>query len=396
MLKWDKHLQAVQDDRPRPQIPTRAIVRALVVMFLGRLGSLHALEQTRPSSFWRTWLGTRLPSADSMGRICSLMDLQGLREVIHHVYTRLKRTKALEPPPHGLMLAVLDGHETTSSRKRCCPGCCRRIVHTKRGDVVEYYHRYAVLRLVGGRLSMMLDAEPVAPGEDELAAARRLLERVLAMYPRAFDVVAGDALYANTQWFRFVVSRGKDALAVLKDNRPNLIDDARSLFAALAGIELSAGKVNRLCWDFDGFTAWPELAEQVRVVRSLETRMVRRQLTGQLEQMRSDWMWVTTLSQSRASTQAVVNMGHERWSIENQGFNELANRWHSGHVYKHHPTAMLAFYLLAMLCLNVFTAFYSRNLQPAARRAMNTLHISRLIVSELYESIRDGPVRHPP
>jgi len=40
--------------------------------------------------------------------------------------------------------------------------------------VIEYYHRYAVLRLVGQDLSLMLDAEPVRPGEDELAASRRL------------------------------------------------------------------------------------------------------------------------------------------------------------------------------------------------------------------------------
>ena len=78
-----------------------------------------------------------------------------------------------------------------------------RIVHLQERDVTEYYHRYAVLRLVGQDLSLMLDAEPVLPGEDELAASRRLLERALEVYPRAFDVVAGDALYANTEWFQF-------------------------------------------------------------------------------------------------------------------------------------------------------------------------------------------------
>jgi len=364
-------------------------------MFLGRLGSLHALEQTRPSRFWLGWLGRSLPSADSVGRICSVMDLAGLRAASHQVYARLKRMKALEPAPHGLMVAVLDGHETTGSRKRCCPECCPRIMHTKHGDEVEYYHRYTALRLVGGCLSLMLDTEPVLPGQDELASGRRLLERVLDAYPRAFDVVAGDALYANTDWFRFVLSHGKDALAVLKDNRPNLIDDARSLFRMLPGTDLSTGRVSRTCWDRDTFTSWPEVAPRLRVVRSLEVRTVRRQRTGQEEQMRSDWMWVTTLSQVRASTQAVVDMGHDRWTIENQGFNELVNRWYADHVYKHHPTAMLAFLLLALLCLNVFTAFYARNLKPAVRRALSMLHVSRRMASELYADIQDGPARAP-
>lgn len=392
VLRWEDSLDAVSDDRRRPQIATSVIVRAVVVMFLGRLGSLNALEQTKPSRFWLRWLGKSMPSADSIGRICSLMDVGGVRSVLHEVYTRLKRMKALVPPKHGLMLAVVDGHETTASRKRCCSGCCQRILHTIQGDVVEYYHRYVALRLVGQDLSLMLDAEPVRPGEDELAAARRLVERALEMYPRAFDVVAGDALYANSDWFDFLVGRGKHALAVLKNNRPNLIEDAKSLFGILAPhVDVNCGKRRRRCWDCDTFTSWPAVSAMVRVVRSLETWTVRRQLDGQDEELTSDWMWVTTLSASQASTPAVVDMGHDRWSIENQGFNELVNRWHANHVFRHHPAAILIFVLFAMLCLNVFVAFFRRNLKPELRRTVTMLHVGKLIAAELYAEIRGPP-----
>lgn len=394
VLKWEDGLDAVQDSRCRPQIATRTIVRAVVVMFLSRLGSLHALEQTRPGRFWARWLGQAMPSADSIGRICSRIDVSDVRTSVHQLYSRLKRMKALEPPVHGLMQAVVDGHESTASRKRCCSECCQRILHTQAGDVVEYYHRYAVLRLVGQDLSLMLDAEPVRPGEDELAASRRLVERVLDSYPRAFDVVAGDAIYANTEWFQFVLAQGKHALAVLKDNRPNLIGDARTLFGVLpASLDEPAGNRRRRSWDSDAFTSWPELAPRVRVVRSLETYTVRRQLDKQEEELSSDWLWVTTLPKARASTQTVVDMGHDRWTIENQGFNELVNRWHADHVYKHHPTAMLVFFLFSLLCLNVFMAFYRRNLKPAARQVASMLHVAQLIASELYASIRQGPAR---
>jgi len=365
-------------------------------MFLSRRGSLNALEQTKPSRFWPRWLGQAMPSADSIGRVCSLMDGDSVRTLFHQVYSRLKRMKALEPPGHGLMLAVVDGHETTASRRRCCPECCQRILHTQQGDVVEYYHRYTVLRLVGRDVSLMLDAEPVRPGEDELAASRRLLERALEMYPRAFDVVAGDALYANTEWFSFIVGRGKHALAVLKDNRPNLLQDAQTLFGVLpASINQCTGKVHRRYWDSDCFSSWPQLAPTVRVVRSLETRTVRRQLDKREEEQVSDWMWVTTLPSSEASTKVVADMGHDRWSIENQGFNELVNRWHADHVYKHQPTALLVFFLFALLCLNVFMVFYRRNLKPAARRAVSTLHVAQLIAAELYSAIPEGPAWAP-
>ena len=42
---------------------------ALFLMFLGRIGSLNGLDQTRPSTFWSRRLGCRLPSADTLGRV---------------------------------------------------------------------------------------------------------------------------------------------------------------------------------------------------------------------------------------------------------------------------------------------------------------------------------------
>ena len=394
-LRWEDLLDAVRDSRRKPQIATRIILRAGVVMFLGRLGSLNALEQTKPSRFWRRWLGGKLPSADTIGRVCGLVEVDDLRAVLHQEYARLKRMKALDPPSHGLMVAVVDGHEFTASYRRCCSGCLQRVVHAKDGDRIQYYHRYVALRLVGRVLSFMLDVEPMAPGEDELAAARRLVERALAMYPRAFDVVAGDGLYANTEWFQFLQSRGLYALAVLKENRPKLLDDARTLFGFRSGVDRSEGGVQRQCWDSEDFTSWPEMAERVRAVRSRETRTVRRQRDDQVETRTADWFWVTTLPMVYVPTAAVVTMGHDRWSIENQGFNELANGWHADHVYKHGPTAILVFVLLALLCLNVFVAFYYRNLKPAVRRTASTLHVAYLILAELYAEIANGPARAP-
>ena len=45
-------------------------------------------------------------------------------------------------------------------------------------------------------MSLLLDADPIRPGEDEIAAARRLFDRVIDCCPRAFDVALGDGLYA--------------------------------------------------------------------------------------------------------------------------------------------------------------------------------------------------------
>ena len=150
-----------------------------------------------------------------------------------------------------------------------------------------------------------------------------------------------------------------------------------------------------LYWDIEDFTSWSQVNCPVRVVRSCETRTVRRQLDGREKDSPSNWVWVTTLSARQASTRTVVKFGHRRWAIENEGFNELTTRQHGDHVYKHDPQAMLTFWLMAMLCMNVFLAFYSRNLKPELREASSMLHISRLIAAELYNSIPSGPARTP-
>ena len=70
------------------------------------------------------------------------MDAQGMRHAQHELYDRLKRIKALEPPGHGLMVAVLDGHESHATYRRHCAGCLKRTIHTETGDRIQYYHRY--------------------------------------------------------------------------------------------------------------------------------------------------------------------------------------------------------------------------------------------------------------
>lgn len=392
MLRWDGCLDAIRDGRVKGRIPAGVVIRAIMAMCFCRLGSLNSLGQTKASSLWRRWLGAALPSPDTIGRVACLIDLDDLRAVGHHVYDRLKRGKALPAPAHGLIAAVVDAHETHATYKRHCPGCLQRRIQTARGERIQYYHRLVAVTLVTRDLHVLLDAEPMQCGEDEITAALRLLDRVVAAYPRAFDVVQGDALYADSRFFNWAIDRGKDALAVLKDDRRDLFNDARGLFEAMKPTSTREGRCQRACWDLEGFTTWPQVKVPVRVVRSDEARSVRRQIDGCREIQEAQWYWVTTLPSAQASTGVVVTMGHDRWDIENQGgFNELVNQYHADHVYRHEPVAMVVFWLMAQLCMTIFLAFYRRNLKPAARAAVSMLHVSRLVQSDLYAPLARGP-----
>lgn len=385
---------ALRDSRPRPQIPTVSVGRGVLAMQWCRLGSFNALEQTGLSRFWRRFLERPLPSADTLGRVCATMDPEPIRQMQQQIYTALKRRKALPPPAHGLLVGVLDGHETHATRRRCCVGCLERTLHTAQGEVKEYYHRFVALVVVGENWCLALDVEAIRKGEDEVAAAVRLLDRVVAAYPRAFDVVAGDGLYARANFFNHVKELGKEALAVLKDEQRDLFQDAQALWNTLPPVIEEVGRVRREVWDLSGFTTWPQCKSPVRVIRALETRLVRRQIDQQIHEQLTEWAWVTTLSEEQVKTSAAVQLGHARWTIENLGFNELVNRWHADHVYCHQPTAILVLWLFAFVAINLFMAFYHRNLKPVVRRTYDTLHIAREILAELltgHPSLASGP-----
>jgi Transposase DDE domain len=382
----------LSDRRKKPRVSTAAVVKSSLVLFWARMGSIHAWEQVGRACFWRRWLQEPTCSADTLGRVHALLDAQGLRQGIHDVYERLKRNKAL-PDIYGLGVVVVDGHESHASYLRHCSGCLERTIHAATGDRIQFYHRQVTLMLLTGALPgreavrLLLDHEPQLPGENEVGTALRLLARVISAYPRAFDLVLADALYAEAPFFNFLLARGKQALVVLKDERRNLYQDVAGVFDPVA--PQPGSYRSRQCdwWDFSDLLSWPQVHAPVRVVRSRETYTVRRQLNKQRESQTSDWIWVTTLPPAQVPTDRIVHLGHQRWDIENYAFNELANDWHSDHVFKHNAGAIECFLLVAFLAYNIFHAFLARNVKPGVRKGKTQIFWAQLIAAELYREV---------
>ena len=353
-------------------------------MIAAQMGSLNALEQERGNPFWRRWLEGDLASADTTGRVYGGLEVEGLRVALHGIYTRLKRNKALKGR-HGWSVLIVDGHESSSSYLRCCTGCLQRRIETSEGERIQYYHREVLAMLSLERFPLLLDIEEQRPGEDEVTAALRLLERVLRRYPRAFQVVLGDALYLRANVFRLLLAHGKHGIAVLKDETRDLWQDVQGLFPLEQPVVEVCGRTERRLWDISGLESWESLKSRVRVVRSLETKTYLRQQTGRKEKQTSDWMWATTLPAEQVSAPTVVQLGHDRWLIENRALNEMVTYWYGDHVYRHHPTAIIAFWLTLFLALNLFRAFVSLNIKPARRARHTELYFAKVLLSGLHE-----------
>ena len=375
-------LASLADAREKPEIPIGVFHRAMFLLWLCRLPSLLALEQTGRRGSGRRFLRHAMPCADQIANLSEGLDLDGLRAVLGRVYKRLNRNKVLRAF-HGHRLAVVDGHEINASYRRHCPHCQTRRITVNGKERIQYYHRAVILQLVGPDFRLLLDFELLGSREDEGSAALRLIERVIAAQPRAFDILLGDGLYPQARIFKLLRRHGKHVIAVLKDERRDLLVDARALFPTRPGKTFTRGKTTFRLWDIEHLTSWESFPEKVRVVRSVETTAGYKRVAGKrirTEQV-SEWIWVTTLPAAEVSAQTVAVFGHERWRIENEGFNELCNAWNANHYFHHHPVSITGLWLLLFIAHAIFHCFL-RNIKPCQRHGMPVYLWAWLILAE--------------
>lgn len=240
--------------------------------------------------------------------------------------------------------------------------------------LTEYYHRAVVAHLIGFDLPVVLDIEMLAPGEGEISAAKRLLERLMERYGRFFDAVVGDALYWEAPLFELCRKHGKRLLAVLKDNNPALLADAQALLQGEPDGSRKDPQLHIQYWDREGFTSGA-LNAPVRVLRTLETRNKRERIAGRwvMSQTTSQWFWASDIEQSLLPSRQLSQAGRERWKIENRIFNTMGQHWGLDHCFHHQPQAILNFVLILFITHIVLSCFHRFNLKPAARRIHATL-----------------------
>jgi hypothetical protein len=358
-------IDGITDLRAKPQIPAADISSSIISMLFSNLGSLNRFNQARDISAVKN-MAERIPSASTVARTADSMDLDCLREILKSIYYKARRSKMIESYCTKY-IGVLDAHEICSSDIHRCKDCSIRNVSKIEGEIkLNYYHRYTAFVLAGPRFAFMLDIEPIYPHEGELTSSYRLLERVCANYPKAFEVVIGDGLYLNGTTFNLLASHNKYAVAVLKDETRALYDEAISLSSINVPVAYEEKKTTYRVWDNTISNQWDGYNGPVRVIKSEETKYVRhhcRQLgKWEIQEEKADWLWVTNLP-SVVSLKNVVSVCHSRWQIENKCFNEIVSTWNADHVYRHNQNAISAFILFLFIVLNIFNIFFARNIK---------------------------------
>lgn len=395
IFDFQEQTESLRDTRIDPQICTPAIWKSVFLMFALRLGSLNRLEQElrRPGT-WRKLLGDRPPSADTLGYGLCRFAMEELRSLVAQHHHRAWRNKGVKGRPgERRRVVAMDGHELWASEARCCDQCLQRAVQKKDRTVTQYYHRVVVAQWIGVKPPGILDVELVRPGEGEVVAARRLLGRIVTAYARLIDVISADAIYLEAPFLKDVLAAGKHFVVVLKQENRDLYQDAEKLRALSEPQVISEdGKTSRI-WDLEGLTTFTTLGRAVRVVWAEERKTFTRVVGGKKQQVTEDstWVWVTDLSSQEAPALTIQRMGHDRWDVENRGFNELVQYWDMDHAFVHDPTAIEVLLLTLAVAFLTTYLFYEHNLKEPMRRFLSRLALTARFQEDLPAALGELP-----
>ena len=360
------------DRRDEPEIPSRAVGLSLLLGEVIQTPGLSQLAEETKLPQWQQWVGyhDRI-SHDTLGYAANRMNPEQLRRACRFINRKLKRGKALEASKmHGLLVVSLDANEQFCSDHRCCADCLTREVTCKDAQgnefkKTQYYHKQVYAQLSGPRLSVILDVEPMSPGEEECAAALRLLRRMRQTYgPRFFDLAVVDSWYTNGPFLKTVAEElGWPVVAVLKQERYDIYQEALALTRGKPTQVVERGEEPNQrqveIWDVAALRFSDTYTNPVRVVRVRESWTERTQQGKAWKTVEKEqtWIWVVAGDLDTYDGAAIRDFGHLRWKIENNAFGELTQHWHLTHVAHHKPVAVLALLWIKIIAFTLFHAF---------------------------------------
>jgi hypothetical protein len=199
-------------------------------------------------------------------------------------------------------------------------------------------------------------------GEEECACALRLLRRMRQTYGRRFfDVVSVDSWYANGPFLKTVLEElGWPVVAVLKQERYEAHQEALALTREQKPTQVVERDGRQVeIWDVPSLRFTDTYPGPVRVVRARERWTERKRIGKEWksEEKEQNWIWVVAGDLDAHDGALIRDIGHLRWKIENNAFNELTQHWHLTHCAHHHPVALAALLWIKIIAFTLFHAF---------------------------------------
>lgn len=368
-LRLKTYLRSPGDGRPRPQIAAQHLLWSLLIGYLLRESSFHAVEALVCSKARRSLGVGRDFGDDTLAYFTERLDPEPTRRALAVALSQAKRNKAFD---NSRFIGVaVDGTTVARCSAQGCALC--RPFRDSDKEIVGYRHHVVMASIVGTGLSLPVDVEPYGSGDSEYAAGQRLLRRIVAQLGSRFaQYVVVDGGFATAPFLHTVDDLGLNVIARLKSNLPELLHAAEARFGhRRPSHTFKNGSDHIEIWDADDFDPWDTLNwKTVRVIRYRQHRP-----DGTIIEA----YWLTNFSAQYVGSESLYRMAKARWEVENQGFNDAKNRYGFEHITHHDANSLLLCWLLLMLALTIERLYRLRYLRRGTHIPHSAIDLLRLL-----------------
>jgi len=385
---FSRIVNSMQGNR-NSEVSPQTIFMSVFLCMLLRLGSLRQLAVDVEAGRIRKFLPSvdkETYCANTISNGLEDIDVEILQRELAAVPRKLRRNKAYGAAEHprtigGLRIVAVDGTEHFRSESIHCPECMEVHVPTNDGIKTHYVHRMVIMYVVGrmhpSAVQVILGVEPALPKdaleegeassghEGEGTAARRLIEKMIALYGSGFfDILTTDAYYANKPFVLFVDSLGKYLVSRVKREDTTLYQEIDVLSRMVEPIHIDDREERVECWIYE----IPELQASLdwdvptRGFKIIEKKY--KIVSGEKVYTNQEtFLCMTTLPVEMADADIVRQIVHAKWGVENNAIKDLKDNWYMEHNFHHHPNATYALLLILFIAHNLFYAYVFRHMK---------------------------------
>lgn len=228
-----------------------------------------------------------------------------------------------------------------------------------------------LLASLSHQLGLVLGQVAVSAKSNEITAAAELIEMLVL----EGLVITGDAMFTQRETAQKILAKGGHYLISVKGNQPSLLEDIKQAFTdqwwmadtltEAKGTDAYAGRIEertlKASTAMSGYSDWPGLKRVLKMERKITNK---RTAASRYEEAYA----ITSLDESRASTDQLLKLWREHWHIENKlhyvrdvTFKEDKSQVRAGHI----PQVMAILRNAAITLMRVMGA---ANIAAACRR----------------------------
>ena len=281
-----------------------------------------------------------IPHCDTINDVFEKIKVEEIEEIRKYMINKLIRGKIIQKYKirDKYYHIVVDGTGLATSRKKYNENCLVKNKMDKNGNEYQEYSTYVLeAKLIVGEMVFSIGSEFVENTEKneskqdcEIRAFKRLAEKIKREYPKLKILISGDALYANKSIINICKQNNwKYIIRFKKGSIPSLYEE----FETVVAKENESNKSN-----YEFVTGLDYEGEKINVIKYTDVKK------------NTEFVYITDLPVRNQNIEETINVGRNRWKIENKGFNIQKNgMFDIGHLYSKNQTAIKVHYLLIQI-----------------------------------------------